>query len=634
MVWNVSMRSSSFLFLLGINLVATGTLFADTVSPNLRVETTIGWNGLVKHATWNPIVVEVENTGARDDFILVVEVKSGTSRTVGRNLSFREHFELSGGDRKRFDFAVPIESIGLPVVVSILQNGAERYKAEHSILGRSIRVPLVVALSRSTAFDFLIPESMVAYVHPELLPMRWDAYLGVDLLILHDAEWRNINTAQIEAIEAWVDIGGRTIIVGGPHLKSVDRSIRTLVPFDVAGVFQSDSEISTHLGLDMPILDNSLLSRITRIDQGVSVLASSGVAPVLVYHSRGAGKIVAFAFDFTTIPMSEWTGRDELWRVIIGEDAIRSDLSIAPQADGDSEPAVTSLVNEMDTGASGRLIYLFFMVAYVATVFVAIGYIGASPRSLLRWGAITIVLGVSTIGARFVFATTLYRRNYLVGSATLAEYRPGARFARSTTHLVVVSSSINRNEITFERDRSIVLPRSREALVLDRIDGDLVFTTRHETPWSNDSFTIDTIMPLDLSAMRNDDADSIHIEITNTTRHLLSSGTLIYRGSIRPTGPLAPGERFSERLERSNEEAVTNLADYRRRYGSLHPTREATVVDMLADDRWRSLLEGDAVLYLGWVNAPLIELETAESFRFYTSTNLIVVVLEADIIDV
>ena len=616
-------------------LVATGTLVADTVTATLRVDTTIGWNGLVKLATWNPVVVEIENTGARGDFVLIVAVESGTSLTASRTLTFREHFELSGGDRKRFDIAIPVDSVGLPVAVSIWQNGKEVYREEHSILGKTIRVPLVVALSRSTAFDFLMPKSMVVYMHPERLPMRWDAYMGVDLLIFHDSEWTKISAAQIDAIEAWIDIGGRAMIVGGPHLGSVEGSIRSLVPFDIVGVLRSDADISTQVGIDIPELDSPLMSRLVRLDQGASVLASAGAAPILVSMPRGGGRIIASAFDLSAASIPVWSGRDEFWQSIIRDGTIQPSPTISPQSESVSEnPTVTSLINEIDTGTSGRLIYLFCMAAFVTAIYLAVGYVGGNPRSFLRWGAFALVLIVSAVGAQYLFVRTLYRRNYLVGAATLVEYRPGARFARSTTDLVVVSSSIGSNIITIERDRSIVLPQTREALAIDRIDGDLEVTTMHESPWSRDAYTIDTILPLDLSSMRNDDSDSIHVAITNTTSYLLLSGTIIYRGSIRPTGPLAPGERLSERFARSRDDVVTNLAEYRQRYGSMTSTREATVATLLSDDRWRSLLDHDAVLYLGWVNAPLFDFVTSDSFRYHTSSDLIVIVLETDSDDV
>jgi hypothetical protein len=64
-----------------------------------------------------------------------------------------------------------------------------------------------------------------------LLPWDWTGYDCLDLLILHDPDWNQINDSQARAIAAWVNNGGRLLLVLGSHPLPRDHALAKMLPF-------------------------------------------------------------------------------------------------------------------------------------------------------------------------------------------------------------------------------------------------------------------------------------------------------------------------------------------------------------------------------------------------------------------
>jgi hypothetical protein len=64
-----------------------------------------------------------------------------------------------------------------------------------------------------------------------LLPWDWTGYDCLDLLILHDPDWNQINDSQARAIAAWVNNGGKLLLVLGSHPLPRDHVLAKMLPF-------------------------------------------------------------------------------------------------------------------------------------------------------------------------------------------------------------------------------------------------------------------------------------------------------------------------------------------------------------------------------------------------------------------
>ncbi len=66
-----------------------------------------------------------------------------------------------------------------------------------------------------------------------LLPWDWTGYDCLDLMILHDPEWSQMNEYQARAIAAWVNNGGKLLLVLGSHPLPSDHVLAKMLPFAV-----------------------------------------------------------------------------------------------------------------------------------------------------------------------------------------------------------------------------------------------------------------------------------------------------------------------------------------------------------------------------------------------------------------
>ncbi len=596
-------------------MLAATTLSAKSVV----VDTIIGYNGLVKLGTWNPVIVELENTGASGRFTLSVEVRKGTSYRASRTLTFSEGVELPAGSRKRLDFAVPIESAALPIRIVLRNEDEVLSEREHGILGKVVRAPLVVALSRSSAFDFLIPDSVVAYPHPELLPARWDAYLAVDVLVFHDAELSGLSNAQTEAIARWIDFGGTLLVVGGSRPRS-DRALSSLLPVDFAGLTRiAPAEAYRALGIEPPAE--------ARNEASVPATRFAGEDAFVVRHARGNGRVVVVAFDIGNDRFGDPADRKRIWRNLTAE---RTSVDIDTRVGRVFEnPMMSALLSTAETEPT-RLFYLGAAAAYLAIVFALLTFLKRAPRSVLRWVVFAFGIGAPAIAAHYGFNRALYPRAYMVATTSVAEYRSGAEYARVTTDLAIVSTTKSRYRIEVGSDPMIVLPRTRRRLLIDSSRGVSAVVSEHPRPWTHDAFRIEEMTPMRFETYTEHDGTSFRVRVENRTKYLFLGGVFMYRGVAYRTGPLAPDGAVERSFRVSTAPVGTSLSELYEEREPLDAVVQAGLMRLLVEDRQRALQEEGMVFFVGWFAEPPTEIRPEEHFRFSTDSSMVVVVIDPE----
>ena len=147
------------------------------------------------------------------------------------------------------NFDVTVKADNVRVVRWNNQNGESSYSLNNSLFMDAIPVQdLFVGLCGSGQTGLLkLPEHMTvdstsdnghSRVHVKekvlnLLPWDWTGYDCLDLLILHDPEWSQMNEVQARAIVAWVNNGGRLLLVLGSHPLPRDHVLAKMLPFVV-----------------------------------------------------------------------------------------------------------------------------------------------------------------------------------------------------------------------------------------------------------------------------------------------------------------------------------------------------------------------------------------------------------------
>ena len=605
-----------------IVIFRTAALFSDVVG-DISIHTVIGFNGLVKLGTWNPVIIDIENGGNSGSFDLVVEVRKGTSYRANRILTYSTRIDLPSGSRKRADFAVPIESSGLPITVRLESDGEVIFVEEHSMLGKTVRIPMVVALSKSSAFDFLVPESVVAYPHPELMPARWNAYAAADIVVLHDADLSNLSFDQTDAISSWVDAGGTLVIVGGPHFHRTEPAVEALVPFEIAGLSRIDGFFQIE-GLTPIVSDNPIPISVFRTTRA-HIVASAGGYPAIVKYRRGAGTIVAFSFDLGESPFTTWRDRREFWDRITDERGI----VIAETETGRlfENPMIDALISDIDENPPSRLVYLLFAAMYVVAVSLLFRTITVRRRSIGRWMLLTAMLATSTIGAHWLFNHRLYNPSYLYISTTVAEYRSDAAHSHLVTDMAFISAKLGEHVVSLSDDAASILPKTRPSLRVERRGGTLSFRSEHDRPWTHDAFRIETMSSMVFGTEVEWDDREFTVSVTNHTEKLFLGSAYMYRGALYRSEPFAPGSVLERSFRYSTAPVADSIAEYLEAAGPLDPVKSSGLRMLLTDDRWKTLQEQGAVFLIAWSVEPLLEVSLRDRFQITRNESMLVVVI-------
>lgn len=201
-------------------------------APATDLRAVIGWDGWVSPGEVAPLRVEVRSTSPIRG-TLVVEVPSGIRG--GLPASHVLPLQVPAGGRQQAHLDVVVHDPRRSIVIAIRDARAERARQEVRIGAARVVDGVVAALTREPAgLEFLSAmegKRRPAYITEAELPVRWQTYDAVDLLILRDLESRIVLPAQERALAEWIAQGGRLLVVAPGRLNlSEARWLRDLLP--------------------------------------------------------------------------------------------------------------------------------------------------------------------------------------------------------------------------------------------------------------------------------------------------------------------------------------------------------------------------------------------------------------------
>ena len=605
-------------------------------SDRLQIEATIGFNGLVKLGRWNPIIVSVTNPGRRVDGVLSVRVKRGTAFRTTEAITYTKKLHLPAGARKRFSFSAPIVSSGLPIQISIHVAGESIVSSEYSVLGKAVHSPLMLALSRTASFDFLMSSGgpkiggdiLVTYPHIETLPRRWDAYNGVDFIALHNADLQMMDFDQSLAIEKWVDGGGVLFISGGTHLKRNIATLRGLLPVRVMGLARltASQELSDALETDLEFVDPVPITMGTAVE-GV-VLAESDGIPLLVRRMRGAGVVFFFAGDIGTFPFSGRKARNGIWKLVQEAHNPRKPTS-TPEGLFD-DPIITALLDLEPSIKNSRLVALILISAYIGSVFIFILGRAYSPeRALQRWIAIVLIPAVFSGAAYLLFTRNLLDARHLMLDITTIRAVPGGEYARAQKDVVLVSLNELEYSVSIDQQDTVVLGWGQEELHIQE-DGGITVEKVSIRSWNLQAHKFVGYVPFSIEGSLRREEGNVKLSIENTSLYTIQDATLIYRGIPSDIGSIAPGESVKEVYQ-----YISSPIDFREPEEThfnpvAEPQKDIVLTAMLNDPDLRLKMEKGAVILLGWLSDSLIKATSPTNFKDTIRINILISVMEIE----
>jgi len=302
------------------------------------------------------------------------------------------------------------------------------------------------------------------------LPTEWYGYESIDTVLLATSEpesYRPLlqSRGRIEALEKWVELGGRLIIfcgVGAEELLSADGALASLVPgkYEKMQRLAQAQPLETFSGSDQPITrDRRLNLQVpSLVDVDGQILASAGRdatnVPLVIRSSRGLGQVVFVGLDFDRPPLRDWAGRTSFLRRVLDWQDNGDDLQTHKQTD--AEDAIAHLRNSLDKQFVGVQVAPFGLVALLVGIYILL--IGPGDyflvkrvlkRTELTWLTFPlIVLGVSA--AAYAIANHMKGDQLRVNQVEIIDVDSRTGLARGTVWTHFFTPQVSEFDLRFE----------------------------------------------------------------------------------------------------------------------------------------------------------------------------------------
>lgn len=182
------------------------------------------------------------------------------------------------------------------------------------------------------------------------LPTRWYLLEGIDQIfwVANDPEQAaSIAPPQLDAIQQWIELGGRMVMSVGDEASQLIAPERPLARF-APGQFQEvvtlrdTAELEAMAGgvarVDRPVGGPLQVASVLDIRGEIRLAEGSrqAIYPLWTRSAHGFGIVEFFTFDLSADPIAQWPGRDSLLRLLLEAISDRQQESRVSQQAGQS----------------------------------------------------------------------------------------------------------------------------------------------------------------------------------------------------------------------------------------------------------------------------------------------------------
>ncbi len=287
----------------------------------------VGFNGTAREERFAPVILSVENPGARMSAEISLTVTWGNLRGPVPGRTITREAVLDEGATRRFPFVIPLPRNTRTLRARVTSRGVEVGSLDIETRSLTIASRLVAGISSDFSLDSVAglgSEGSLRVVYPRVddLPQSWAGYDGVDAVIVHDTSFRQLRADQVAAIAGWVASGGVLVFTGGAAaLQHESAGFSELLPVQISGLTQREG-ISVPVGGGAPRRVPGRVELANALVTSGRVLAADGALPLVVRRSLGRGTVWFLAFDPTVPPLRSWEGMLSLWRNILNGDRV------------------------------------------------------------------------------------------------------------------------------------------------------------------------------------------------------------------------------------------------------------------------------------------------------------------------
>jgi hypothetical protein len=308
-----------------IALSALLMLAAGVSQEESTIELTVraGFDGYIAQDNWIPLRVTVTNNSPED---ISGELRVTEAGLGGSDFHYVRLIDLPRGTRKNVFVYVRTGGYVSALEVTLMAGNRPLVTERVNVLsvGRDDWLIGIVSDAPQTlgALGNVTPvdgTSNLAVLGIEDLPPVASTWSALDILVFSDVDTGTLSEVQRRALRAWVNDGGRLIIIGGVSYERTFAGLGDLLPLGQA----TDTTISleplagyvrrpfpSHLPTAAPVVTGTLTP-------DAHVVVGSRDAPLVVGQAHGAGRVMLLAADPGLEPLRSWNGIVDFWEMLL-----------------------------------------------------------------------------------------------------------------------------------------------------------------------------------------------------------------------------------------------------------------------------------------------------------------------------
>jgi|GEM_PF-3024407 len=504
-----------------------------------------GFEGRAKSGYWVPVMATIVNSGpewsGHLQFRLLADLGPNRQESI-----YQYPVVVPAGATKQVQLSMPVKTGAVPTVQLVA--GEEVVAAAKPALEMTwealVGVLGVEPADLSSLGGLSLGQQAVRLIRLTAQSMPGEPVLlqNLDALLLDRMAWAELPAPQQEAIQTWVEHGGKLLLAGGPEYARLE----PLFPW---------------LGIGQPVLVERSLADIgtaplVQIDAPQwKVGHLQGEIPLVYSQGRGAGRIHLLAFDPALEPFASWAGLPEVMTKLLrtsGDRTLIPGATVGAMATRPDSVGVQALqeVPVKPVRSSNRLLIILGLYALV---------IGPVHLLLLRslrrlgWALLTLpLLSLAGAGSAYAYMQANRAAEVSVVGFGVIEGQPGGRslMVRSVTGFYQPPGSTHTAEVGGALLSAVpVQPVAYSGVPFKPSQGTSEITLGRSVQlgplndWVMRSVTAEGSLPVANTAQGDLLVDGQYLtgQVTNGLPFTLRDAVLVAGPNFQPLGDLAPG---------------------------------------------------------------------------------------------
>ncbi len=304
------------------------------------------------------------------------------------------------------------------------------------------------------------------------LPTEWYGYEGIDTVVLSTSQpelYRPLvqNTARVEALRRWVEMGGRLVIFCGnqaEELLAESGALQRLVPskYDKVVELRESQPLEVFSGSEQAITSDRqvrfLVPTFSEIQGQKFAVASRGTeeVPLIVKSCLGFGEVTFVGLDFDRPPLRDWEGRQSFLTKALNWSPSDNAVPGNGTSGNVGEDLVTQIRNVLDGSFRGVRTIPFALVALLVVGYILL--IGPGDyffvhkilrRPELTWISFPLAVIAVSVGAYF-FANWQKGDQLRVNQVEFLDLDTTSQQLRGTTWTHFFTPRVARFDLSFQ----------------------------------------------------------------------------------------------------------------------------------------------------------------------------------------